>query len=523
MKLIQNTLTCKVFNCIPARVVLGILCSAGVMELYSTRTNFSIAIVAMVRIVSSSGSGNVSDIEVKIPYCLRIQNNTEKNDSAEEKTKELPPIAMTTTQRGNVLSAFFYAYGFSGIIGGRFAELYGTKKVFGLGVMVDAIGNFLIPITAKTHYGLLFFLRFTIGFFQGACYPSLHPLTSKWIPPKEISRFVGFVYVCNSFGTIFSLTACGAIISDLGWEAVFYISGALSLAWVTVWTLLMHDTPAEHPRILDEEKRYIESSMAADKNMKRKVPWLKMLLSIPLWSIHIAHMGNMLGLSFMLTQLPIYMGSILGTDIKNNGLLSAIPFVARVIGSNLFSWMETFVQNKYKIRKKTNKVILTIIGFGGTGVSIVLVGYVGCNSAAAISLMVLGMFCNGATNTGYMSNHLDIAPNFAGTAFGMSSLVGFSYGMIGPVVVGAITKEEVIQEWTRVYWFVFASYVITGGIFIIFSSTEVQPWNDGSPIEKNKVVPKTAIKTVAPYEDGSDKYKINLKSSDKRNRAYSGY
>ncbi|KAB7495652.1 putative transporter [Armadillidium nasatum] len=136
------------------------------MELYSTRTNFSIAIVAMVRIVSSSGTGNASDIEVKTPYCLRIQNNTETNDTAEEKTKELPPIPMTTTQRGNVLSAFFYAYGFSGIIGGRLAELYGTKKVFGLGVMVDAIGNFLIPITAKTHYGLLFFLRFTIGFFQ---------------------------------------------------------------------------------------------------------------------------------------------------------------------------------------------------------------------------------------------------------------------------------------------------------------------------------------------------------------------
>ncbi|KAL7642849.1 UNVERIFIED_CONTAM: hypothetical protein RMT77_006137 [Armadillidium vulgare] len=473
----------------------------------------------MVRIVSSSGTGNSTNTEVKTPYCLRIQNNTMKNDSSEKKTKEPPPIAMTTTERGNVLSSFFYAYGISGIIGGRLAELYGTKKVFGLGVMVDAIGNFLIPIAAKTHYGLLFFIRFAIGFFQGLCYPSLHPLTGKWIPQDEVSRFIGFVYVCNSFGTIFTLLICGVIISDLGWEAVFYISGALSLAWVIVWTLLMHDTPAEHPRILEEEKRYIESSITSD-NKKRKVPWLKMLLSIPLWSIHVAHMGNMLGLNFMLTQLPIYIGSILGSDIKNNGLLSSLPFLARFFGSNLFSWMETFLERKYKVRKKTNKIILTIIGFGGPAISIALVAYVGCNTGAVVSLMVIGMFCNGATNSGYLSNHLDITPNFAGTAFGMTSLAGFSYGMIGPVLVGAITKEEVIQEWATVYWIVFASYVITGGIFIIFMSTEVQPWNDVEPVEENKVGPITNIKTVASNKDGKNENKIEPRTNYRKKTAY---
>ncbi|RXG52788.1 putative transporter slc-17.2 [Armadillidium vulgare] len=136
------------------------------MELYMTRSNFSIAIVAMVRIISSSDIGNATDSDVKTPYCLRILNNTSEFDSIENKTSELPPIEMTTTQRGNVLSAFFYAYGLSGILGGRLAELYGTKKVFGLGVLVDAIGNFLIPTAAGVHYGLLFFLRFTMGFFQ---------------------------------------------------------------------------------------------------------------------------------------------------------------------------------------------------------------------------------------------------------------------------------------------------------------------------------------------------------------------
>lgn len=38
-------------------------------------------------------------------------------------------------------------------------------------------------------------------------------------------------------------------------------------------------------------------------------------------------------------------------------------------------------------------------------------------------------------------------------------------------------------------------------------STEIQPWNDGKPAEKNKVVPKSSVKIVAAFENEIEKNK----------------
>ena len=39
------------------------------------------------------------------------------------------------------------------------------------------------------------------------------------------------------------------------------LSGAIGCLWFVVWMLVVHDTPAQHPRISQEEKDYIETSV----------------------------------------------------------------------------------------------------------------------------------------------------------------------------------------------------------------------------------------------------------------------
>ena len=56
-------------------------------------------------------------------------------------------------------------------------------------------------------------------------------------------------------------TLAGSVADYLGWEAVFYVTGALTLVWVILWFYLVYDTPALHPRIDMEERKYIENSI----------------------------------------------------------------------------------------------------------------------------------------------------------------------------------------------------------------------------------------------------------------------
>jgi ACS family sodium-dependent inorganic phosphate cotransporter-like MFS transporter 5 len=49
---------------------------------------------------------------------------------------------------------------------GALAERFGAKWVFGCGILVSGILTLLTPIAAKTHVGLLIFIRILIGIFE---------------------------------------------------------------------------------------------------------------------------------------------------------------------------------------------------------------------------------------------------------------------------------------------------------------------------------------------------------------------
>jgi MFS family permease len=71
----------------------------------------------------------------------------------------------------------------------------------------------------------------------------------------------GIVQGGASVGTFLIFTLAGYVADNLGWEAVFYVTGACTLVWVVLWFYLAYDTPGQHPRIDKEEREYIETSL----------------------------------------------------------------------------------------------------------------------------------------------------------------------------------------------------------------------------------------------------------------------
>jgi ACS family sodium-dependent inorganic phosphate cotransporter len=57
------------------------------------------------------------------------------------------------------------------------------------------------------------------------------------------------------------MPVCGFLIASVGWESVFYVTGVVGLVWSIVWFFVVFDSPAQHPRISQEERRYIEGAI----------------------------------------------------------------------------------------------------------------------------------------------------------------------------------------------------------------------------------------------------------------------
>lgn len=96
----------------------------------------------------------------------------------------------------------------------------------------------------------------------------MQPLFAKWAPTPERTSFSTFVMSGCQVGTILGTVFSGMMADSLGWEAVFYIEGSLSLVVVSLWLFFVYDAPKVHPRISKQEQAYIESLTVSSKEFE---------------------------------------------------------------------------------------------------------------------------------------------------------------------------------------------------------------------------------------------------------------
>ncbi|KAK4293223.1 hypothetical protein Pmani_034057 [Petrolisthes manimaculis] len=481
----KNTCCAKV----PARLSLAFLTSAGVTILYILRINMSVAIVAMVDLAPESHNSSKG---THVAYCISSAQVNETMsmdyDQLDDLSTTLPPtdmeeeentkMVLTGAQRGLVLGAFFYGYAITNIPGGRMAETYGSKRVYGGAILIGGILTLLTPVAANAHYIVLILLRTLIGLSNGVVYPAMNAMVARWIPPLERPRFMSFTYMSNTLGTVITMPVCGFLIAWVGWPSVFYFSGTVAILWSILWFLFMFDTPAQHPRISPQERDYIIQALKAETKKEKGI-----ITSVPLWATNFAHIGSMFGFNLLLTQLPTYLATILGFAIANNGMLSALPFVTQFIGSIVSGWVGDYLITRNYITVRTSRKTFVTITHVLPAIVLVLVGYSGCQTILAIALLCVATTFSGCLCSGHLANHLDLSPNFAGTLYGVSNTLAFLVTMCVPVIVGAMTPDQTLQQWQAVFWVAGAAYVSCWFIFVLFGSTDIQPWNYGDEEE----------------------------------------
>ena len=102
-----------------------------------------------------------------------------------------------------------------------------------------------MPLAAKVDFRLLVATRVIEGLGEGVTFPVMHAMLAEWAPPLERSKLSTLIYTGSMMGTVISLPLTGIICDTLGWEAAFYIFGALGIVWFFFWVLLVYDTPAK--------------------------------------------------------------------------------------------------------------------------------------------------------------------------------------------------------------------------------------------------------------------------------------
>ena len=449
-----------------ARHVFAGLSFLGFANVYAMRVNLSVAIVAMVNqtaISHNRSSDNSSS-------CPVLGNTTQSLTDG--------PFDWGEREQGWLLGAFFYGYVATQIPGGRMAEKYGGKRLYGVGVLITAIFTLLTPLAANTSIYSLVLVRIIEGLGEGVTYPAMHAMLAVWVPPQERSRLAGLIYGGSQVGTVIALPISGYLCDIWGWESVFYLFGSLGVFWYLFWWWLVYDSPSTHPFIHPTEKRYILDSLGTLHNSgPLPVPWRHILTSGPVWALVVTHVAQNYGFYTILTELPTYMASVLHFNIKSNAMISALPyllmFLASIGSTQVADWALARGHERTRVRKVFNSLAIYL-----PAVFIVLAGYSGCDYVVTIVLLCLAVGCNGCHYAGFMCVHIDIASNYAGTLLGITNCAANFMGFVAPNIAGNIVEgHSDVPHWRLVFFIAALVYCVGNTIFLLFGTSKEQRWN----------------------------------------------
>ncbi|XP_046681261.1 putative inorganic phosphate cotransporter [Homalodisca vitripennis] len=359
------------------------------------------------------------------------------------------------SQKGIILSSMFWGYVIPQIPAGHLSRIIGTKYFLFWAMMHCSITTILGPYTAVNFNWLVFcFCRSLQGLGQGFFYPCVNAHISKWAPPSERNRMLGCVYGGTYYTYIKERGQLGSTLtvflagylsaSPWGWPSIFYVTGACGVFWSLTWLYVGADCPNSHSTIGDNERAYIKSTIknCSDRSKEMRTPWRQIITSLPVLPLLLCNFGQLWCYSTMVTMLPLYYRHVLHYDIEENGLISSLPFLTKTLLALVFSCVADFLISRGFLSVVASEKMWNTIAFWGAAAALTSLSFVS-SAAGPVVLLTSTVGLSAGIIPGYISNHLDLAPNFTGLLLGITNGLGSIGSILTTLFAGFIVTDEV--------------------------------------------------------------------------------
>lgn len=269
---------------------------------------------------------------------------------AMQKALLLNPIKM-----GWLLSGAGWAYTAGQLPSGGLLDRFGSKRVYGISIIVWSISAFFIGLAgyapAAMVFSIIFGLRLVSGLVQSPVFPGNGRIVASWFPTAERGR------ACAIFNSsqYFSLVAFGGLFGSLttyyGWKSCFYFMGLAGLLLALAWWKLVFKVK-DHPLISQSEIDYIErggglvnldSSTGARRDPLTWTTFKFLLSQRMLVGIYIGQYCINTLTTFFLTWFPTYLVKQRHMTILQAGFAAALPalcgFTGGILGGISSDWL----------------------------------------------------------------------------------------------------------------------------------------------------------------------------------------
>lgn len=254
-------------------------------------------------------------------------------------------LNITTATSSLLGSLFFLGYFFFQIPGVYYAAHKSAKKLIFWSLILW--GLCAMATGMIRHIQWLMGIRFLLGVVEGAVFPSMLLLLSRWFVKSERSRANSFLIFGNPATILWMSVLSGYLIHSLGWRWMFIWEGLPAIVWAFCWWRLVDDKPDAAAWLPVEEKQALAAALQKEQQAIppvrnylaafRSATVIRLCLLYALWSI---------GVYGFVLWLPSIIRAGSGMTIIATGWLSAIPYLLAIVGMIGASWFSDKTGNR---------------------------------------------------------------------------------------------------------------------------------------------------------------------------------
>lgn len=298
------------------------------------------------------------------------------------------------------------------ILGGRFADIVGRKKILIFSILLFGIMSLLTAYAAN--FSLLLLIRFCTGLGMGGALPMMITLASEAVSDKYKGTAVSIMYSGIPFGGLLTSVVAMSLAGDAEWRHIFYIGG---IAPILLIPLIM--------RFLPESNDYLQRKVQAQKTM----PFLEVLFAkerrmstIQLW---VSFFCTLVVLYFLLNWLPLLMGAQGLSKLQANYVQMGYN-VGGILGSVLMGVLLDKLRMSFVIKLIYLGILFSLCCLAiSPTVALLALSAVGC-----------GLFIVGGQSALYGLAAMYYPTEMRGTGVGSAVAIGRIGSFAGPLMAG---------------------------------------------------------------------------------------
>ncbi|MFV5900664.1 MFS transporter [Staphylococcus gallinarum] len=352
-------------------------------------------------------------------------------------------LHMNKTQFGLLASFFSLGYALMQVPSGFLAEKFGSKKMLTIALVWWSAFTILTGVV-KNH-GVLYAVRFLFGVGEAPMYPSNAVFNSFWFSKGEKGRASSVLLAGSYFGPVIAPVVTIAIVNMFGWQAVFYIFGAVGILISILWVIIAKDLPEQHKMVNEAEKRFIVENRDVIKTEKSNAPWKLFFKRFSFYAIAAQYFVVQFVVSLFLIWLPTYLSEQYHVKLSDPDMAWAAgaPWIAMFIlilfGGAISDKLLQSGKSRFVARAS-----IAIIGFIIFSISLFMSIQ---TDSLVVNVFWLSLCLGGigiATGMSWAAV-TDLGRNFSGSVSGWMNLWGNIGALLSPLLAGMMVD---IVGWT---------------------------------------------------------------------------